>query len=232
MLGNLFNSLYAALYGNLSLAMFASFLWGLASILLSPCHLSGIPLMIAMLTGKRVLSVKQALRLSTIFAVGVLVSFALIGVITALLGRMIGDLGSHANLIFGIAMIIGGILLLDMIPFGSISLVSKIKVDGTKALTIFIVGLLFGMALGPCAFAFMAPVLTLVFSIAETKMLIAIIIMVAYAIGHCLVIILAGTSVGFVQKLMNWNEGSRGLLILRRICAILVIGAGIYLITK
>lgn len=232
MIGSIFNALYTALYGNLYLAVLAAFLWGLASILLSPCHLSGIPLMIAVLTGKRVLTVSQVLKLSTLFALGVLFSFLIIGVITALLGRMIGDLGSHANLIFGIAMCLGGILLLDVIPFGSISLVSKVKIDGTKSLTIFIVGLLFGMALGPCAFAFMAPVLTLVFSLAETKLMAAILITAAYAIGHCLVIIFAGTSLGFVQKLLHWNEGSRGLSIMKRVCAVLVIVAGIYLIFK
>ncbi len=232
MIGNIFNALYTALYGNMALAILAAFLWGLASILLSPCHLSGIPLMVAMLTGKRVLTVKQALKLSTLFAIGVLFSFLIIGIVTALLGRMIGDLGSHANLIFGIAMCIGGILLLDVIPFGSVSLVSKVKIDGTKPFTIFLVGLLFGMALGPCAFAFMAPVLTLVFSLAETKLLAAIAITVSYAIGHCLVIVFAGTSVGFVQKLLNWNEGSKGLSMMKKVCAVLVIAAGIYLIFK
>jgi cytochrome c-type biogenesis protein len=210
----------------------AGFLWGIASVLLSPCHLSSIPLIVSMLIGKRILSVKQTFKLSLIYSVGVLVSIALIGIITALLGRMLGDLGSHANLIFGIALCLGGILLLDVIPLGNISFLNRIKPDGSKPLTVFTVGLLFGLALGPCAFAFMAPVLTLVFSLAETKLLMAIIIMLAYAIGHCLVIVFAGTSIGFVQKILNWNEGSKGLRILKRVCAVLVIVAGIYLILK
>jgi len=232
MLESIFNSLYAALYGNPWIAVLASFLWGIASIILSPCHLSSIPLVLAVLTGKRVLSVKQAFALSSLFAVGVLVSIALIGIITALLGRMMGDLGSHANLIFGIALCLGGILLMDIIPLGSISFLGKIKPDGTKPLTVFVVGLLFGLALGPCAFAFMAPVLTLAFSLAATKLYMAIIIMLVYGIGHCLVIALGGTSVSFVQKLLNWNDSSRGLSIFKRICAVLVIAAGIYLIFK
>jgi cytochrome c-type biogenesis protein len=232
MISSIFNTLYAALYGNLYLAVLAAFLWGLASILLSPCHLSGIALLIAMLTGKRVLKSKQAFLLSTIFALGVLASLALIGLITALLGRMIGDLGSHANLVFGIAMCIGGILLLDVIPFGAVSLISRMKIDGTKSLTIFVVGFLFGMALGPCAFAFMAPVLTLVFSVAETKMLMAVVIMLAYGIGHTSVIVAGGSSMGYFQKILNWNEDSKGLLIVKRICAVLVLAAGVYLIFK
>jgi len=232
MIESIFNTLYTALYGNLTIAVLAAFLWGIASVMLSPCHLSSIPLVVAVLIGKRTLSVKQTFRLSLVFSIGVLVSIALIGVITALLGRMLGDLGSHANLIFGIALCIGGILLMDIIPLGNVTFLSKLKPDGSKLMTVFVVGLLFGLALGPCAFAFMAPVLTLAFSLAETKLLMAIIIMLVYGIGHCFVIVFAGTSIGFVQKLLNWNEGSKGLTVLKRICAVLVIVAGIYLIFK
>lgn len=228
----IFNTLYTALYGNLAVAVLASFVWGIASVLLSPCHLSSIPLVVAMLIGKRTLSVKQTFRLSLLFSIGVLVSIALIGLITALLGRMLGDLGSHANLIFGIALCIGGILLLDVIPIGSISFISKLKPDGSKPLTVFIVGLLFGLALGPCAFAFMAPVLTLAFGLAASNLPMAITIMLVYGVGHCLVIVVAGTSLGMVQKLLNWNEGSRGLSLLKRLCAVLVMAAGLYLIMK
>ena len=226
---SIFNSLYAALYGNLALALVASFLWGIASVLLSPCHLSSIPLVVSMLMGKRILSVKQTFVLSSIFSIGILVSIAMIGIVTALLGRMLGDMGSHANLIFGIAFVIGGVLIMDIIPLGNISFLSKVKPDGSKPLTVFIVGLLFGLALGPCAFAFMAPVLTLAFGLAATNLLMPIAIMLLYGVGHCLVIVAAGTSLGMVQKLLNWNEGSNALVTIKRLCAVLVIAAGIYL---
>jgi cytochrome c-type biogenesis protein len=99
MLENIFDTLYTALYGNPAIALLASFLWGIASVLLSPCHLSSIPLVIAVLIGKRTLTLKQTFRLSLVFSIGVLVSIAIIGIITALLGRMLGDLGNHANLV-------------------------------------------------------------------------------------------------------------------------------------
>jgi cytochrome c-type biogenesis protein len=232
MLENIFNTMYSALYGNPTIAILASFLWGIASVLLSPCHLSSIPLVIAVLMGKRTLTVKQTFRLSLVFSIGVLVSIAIIGIITALLGRMLGDLGSHANLVFGIALCIGGILLLGIIPIDNASFFAKLKSDGIEGFRIFSIGLLFGLALGPCAFAFMAPVLTLAFSLAKTGLLMAVIIMLVYGIGHCLVITFAGTSIGFAQKILNWNEGHKGIIIIKKACAVLVIAAGIYLIFK
>jgi cytochrome c-type biogenesis protein len=49
-------------------------------------------------------------------------------------------------------------------------------------------------------------------------------------VGHCSVIVLAGTSTELVQRYMNWNEKSRGTVILKRACGILVIIAGLYMI--
>jgi len=232
MIESIFNGLYAALYGNLIIALIASLLWGIISVLLSPCHLSSIPLVIGLLTGRQLLSVKEFFRLSLVFAAGILVSIALIGVVTAMLGRMLGDLGSHANIIFGSAIILGGILLADIIPLGNSSFLSRIHIDSHSQRNVFIIGLLFGLTLGPCTFAFMAPVLTLVYSLAKTKILMALLIILLYAIGHCSVIVAAGTSITWVQRLMNWNDKSKNLLVLKRVCAGLVIMAGIYLIVK
>lgn len=229
---SIFSGLYSALYGNMAVAILGSFAWGMASVLLSPCHLSGIPLMVAFMTGKRVLSGKETFRLSLVFALGILGSIAIIGMITALLGRMMGDLGSHANLIFGIAFCMGGILLLDVIPLRTVPIFTKMHVDGTKLWTALMIGLLFGLALGSCAFAFMAPVLTLVFSLAQTSIILAMTIIAAYAAGHCLVIVSAGASVNWVQKLLNWNDRSHSLVIWKRVCASLVVLASIYLILK
>jgi len=51
-----------------------------------------------------------------------------------------------------------------------------------------------------------------------------------YGLGHCSVIVLAGTSTGLVQKYLNWNEKSKGAVILKRICGLLVLAGGVYLV--
>ena len=60
-----------SLYGSLTIALLSAFLWGIASIVLSPCHLSGIPLMIAFLTGDKKLDIEKAFRFSLIFSLGI-----------------------------------------------------------------------------------------------------------------------------------------------------------------
>ena len=51
-----------------------------------------------------------------------------------------------------------------------------------------------------------------------------------YGIGHSIVIILAGTFTQVVQRYLNWTERSRGAVVLRRVCGVLVILGGVYLV--
>jgi cytochrome c-type biogenesis protein len=97
-------------------------------------------------------------------------------------------------------------------------------------LAAFILGLVFGIAIGPCTFAYMAPMLGVTFKLANTNLLYGILLLVVYGIGHCSVIVLAGTSTELVQKYMNWNEKSKGAVILKKICGVFVLLGGLYLI--
>ncbi|NQT29207.1 MAG: cytochrome C biogenesis protein, partial [Candidatus Saganbacteria bacterium] len=94
----------------------------------------------------------------------------------------------------------------------------------------FILGLIFGLALGPCTFAYLAPILAVVFNLSATNLFFGLVLIMAYAVGHCSVIVLAGTSTEIVQHYLNWNERSRGTVIVKKICGVLVILGGIYLI--
>jgi cytochrome c-type biogenesis protein len=96
----------------------------------------------------------------------------------------------------------------------------------------FLLGLIFGLAIGPWTFAYMAPMLAVTFRVASTALLYGIVLLLAYGVGHCSVIVLAGTSTGLVQRYLNWNEKSKGAIILKRICGGLVLLAGLYLIYK
>ena len=225
----LFTALTHAVEATPAIAIIASFIWGVLSILLSPCHLASIPLVVGFIDQQGRMSTKRAFYISTLFSIGILITIAVIGVITAVAGRMMGDIGRYGNYFVALIFFAVGLVLLDVIPM-PFSGPSQIGFKRKGLLAAFILGLVFGIALGPCTFAFMAPMLAITFSIASKALFYGIILLLAYGIGHCSVIILAGTFTGIVQRYMNWNEKSSGSIILKRICGILVLIAGLYLI--
>ncbi len=229
MIEGIFTALYEAMMGAAWLAVLASFGWGVLSILLSPCHLSSIPLVVGFISSQGKISIGRTFNISLIFSLGILITIALTGIITASLGRLMGDIGSTGNyLVAGIFFLVG-LYLLDIIKLDwNNAGLRKTKSTGLTAA--LILGLLFGLALGPCTFAYMAPVLGVVFQTAQTDYIFSIILLTAFGIGHCSVIVGAGTLTGKVQKYLNWSDGSKTVLWIKRVCGVLVILGGMYLI--
>ena len=220
--------LVGALDASPFIALGAAFLWGLLSIILSPCHLASIPLVVGFISEQGQISNRRALAISSLFSGGILVSIAIIGVITASLGRIMGDVGRYGNYVVAVILFVVGLYLLGIIElnwggFGQ----NKIRKRGL--LTAFLLGLIFGIALGPCTFAFMAPVLAITFKVAASQSLYALALLFAYGIGHCLVIVLAGVSTQQLQQYLKWNEQARGAVILRKICGVIVLFGAVYL---
>ncbi|MGB9721488.1 MAG: cytochrome c biogenesis CcdA family protein [bacterium] len=217
-----------ALEQNPLIAISASFLWGILSIILSPCHLASIPLVVGYISEQGRITVKRAFSIALIFAIGVLITIGAVGLITALLGRMMGDIGKTGNYIVAVVFFIIGLHLIGIIPLPFSG--GGTRVDKKGLLGAFIIGLVFGVALGPCTFAYMAPMLGVVFTVASTKLGYAISLIFAYAIGHCSVIVLAGTLTESIGSHLHWSERSKGVSILKKVCGVLVIIGGIYLI--
>jgi len=229
MIENIFNTLSTALYDNFWIAAFASFGWGVLSILLSPCHLSSIPLVIGYITSQGKISLKRTFYISLIFAIGILITIAAIGIITASLGRLMGDVGTIGNYFVAGIFFLVGLYLLDIIKLDWNA--AGLRRTNTKGLlAALILGFLFGIALGPCTFAYMAPVLGIVFQTAQTSFASASVLLLAFGLGHCLIIVGAGTLTNKVQKYLNWSEESKTILWIKRICGVLVILGGVYLI--
>lgn len=229
MIESIFTTLYGAMTGAVWMTILASFAWGLLSILLSPCHLSSIPLIVGFISSQSKISLGRTFYISLVFSAGILITIALIGIITASLGRLMGDIGITGNYFVAAIFFIVGLYLLDIIKLNWNSFgMKQTKVNGL--LSALIIGLLFGLALGPCTFAYMAPVLGIVFQTAQTNYMLSVIFLLAFGLGHCSVIVGAGTLAGKVQKYLNWTEDSKAIVWVKRICGILVITGGIYLI--
>ena len=210
-------------------ALTASFTWGVLSILLSPCHLASIPLIVGFIDDQGRISTKRAFWLATLFSLGILVTIGVIGLITGLMGRMLGDIGPYGNYVVAAVFLVVGLHLLEVISLPFLGKSNQPTFKKRGLLAALILGLIFGVALGPCTFAYMAPMLAIAFKIATTQFLYGVTLLFAYGIGHCSVIVFAGTFTEIVQQYLRWNEASKGAIILKKICGVLVIIGGIYL---
>lgn len=211
------------------MALMASFSWGVLSILLSPCHLASIPLIVGFISGQGPSTRQRAFWTATLFAVGILVTIAAIGVVTAAAGRMMGDVGRYGNYFVALIFFVVGLHLMGVIPL-SFSGPGPAGLKRKGLLAAFILGLVFGIALGPCTFAYMAPMLGVTFRLGSEAPVYAAALLLAYGVGHGAVIVAAGTSTERVQRLLNWNEQSQGLAALKIGCGILVVLGGIWLV--
>ncbi len=230
MLLDLFTWLSGALSNSTGMALAASFVWGVLSIVLSPCHLASIPLIVGFIDEQGRISTKRAFLLALLFSTGILVTIGLIGLATGLAGRMLGDIGRWGNYFVAVIFFIVGLHLIGIIPLPFLERGANASGFTRKGLLAsLILGLIFGVALGPCTFAYMAPMLGVVFSVASTQLVFAVSLILAYAIGHCSIIVLAGTFTEVVQRYLNWNESSMGAVILKKVCGVLVILGGVYL---
>ncbi|MFC1572396.1 cytochrome c biogenesis CcdA family protein [Candidatus Eisenbacteria bacterium] len=226
---SIFESLTNAVQGSPPLAVGSALLWGILSVVLSPCHLASIPLIVAFVDREGRTSTRRAFTLSVLFSLGILVTIAGVGAITAAAGRIMGDVGSIGNYAVAVIFFILGLHFLGVIPLpwsGPGQMDTRLR----GPLAALFLGLVFGIAVGPCTFAFMAPMLGVTFKLASSNVVFSVLLLLCYGLGHCVVIVLAGTFTKVVQRYLNWNERSQGTRLLRAVCGVLVLVAGVYLL--
>lgn len=230
MIVDLFTRLAQALTQSPEIAVGAAFIWGVLSVILSPCHIACIPLIVGFIDGQGNISTRRAFGLSSLFGLGILITIGVIGIITGLMGRMIGDIGGYGSYFVAVIFFAIGLNLLGILPLPFMEGGANPNFKRKGFLAAFILGLMFGIALGPCTFAYMATMLGVVFSIASTQIVFALLLLLAYGIGHCTVLVIAGTFTEIVEHYLHWTEKSQGAVILKKICGVLVIAGGVYLI--
>ena len=229
MLDSLFTWLTTALSQQFGIALVAALGWGVVSILLSPCHLSSIPLVIGYLSSQGEHGMKRSYSLSLVFALGILITIGLIGAITASAGRMMGDVGVWGNIIVAGVFFIVGLYLMDIISLSWGGIVPRTSfARGWKGA--LLLGLIFGIGLGPCTFAYMAPILAIVLAKSSSSLVYGVPLLLAYGLGHCSVIVFAGTFTRVIENYLRWNESSKALGLVKKICGILLLFAAAYML--
>lgn len=229
---SIFTFLTRAVEGPPGIALFASFVWGILSILLSPCHLASIPLIVGFIGTQGKITTKTAFKLAMVFSIGIFITIGTVGIVTALLGRMAGDIGKWGNYLVGIIFIGVGFYLLDVIKFSGLKGLNQPVLKQKGSFAALILGIIFGVAVGPCTFAYMAPILAATFQMSGKRFIYSIFFFLTFAAGHCSVIVLAGTLTEFVQSYLSWSEKTKFSLWIKRICGILIILAGLYMLVK
>jgi len=209
----LFIQLTNAMNASPWLALLAAAGWGMASLLLSPCHLASIPLVVGFVSSRRDDSRRMAFSCALLFAVGILVSIAGVGGITVAAGRMMGDVGPWVSYAIAAVLALVGLYLVGVVPLPWKGGLPLPRLHGPAAA--LLLGLIFGAAVGPCTFAYLAPVLGVAFGVARTQPGYAMSLLLAYGVGHCVLIVVAGVSANRVQGILDWNGSSRAAVWIR-----------------
>ncbi len=192
----------------------------------TPCSLSSIPLVIGYVGGVGRRDTKRALWLSVTFAAGAAVTFTVLGVIASLAGRLLGTSASWWYIILGVLMILMALQtwgIFEIIP--SSYLIAKNKRRGYVGA--FIAGILGGIFSSPCS----TPVLIALLAIVAGKgsILWGILLLLLYSIGHGILAIVAGTSIGLVQKLSSSEKYGKASAVLKIVMGSLILLIGFYM---
>jgi len=211
-------------------ALGGSLLWGMISVLFSPCHLAAIPLMVGYVAGQDGSAARRhAAWYAAAFTGGLFLTIALLGGLCAVMGWMLGDVGSYWT------MAVGAILLwvsLDMFGVGACALsagaMSRIRVKGLGGA--FVLGLAYGVLSGTCTFGFLAPILAII--TVRQEVLMGALLIVAFGLGHAIPLAVVGSSVTLVQGLLAHRLVSQGSLYVKRAAGAVIGLLGLYFIAK
>jgi cytochrome c-type biogenesis protein len=229
MLESVFLTVNEWIAGGTMIAALGCFLWGMISVVFSPCHLASIPLIVAYVGGQQtILKPREAAYYSVAFTSGLFITIALIGIICALLGRMLGDVGNYWQILIGLVLVWVALGMLGVEKCSmSGNLLYKLNLRGMfGALAL---GLAYGVLSGSCTFGFIAPILAIV--TVQQKVATGVLFILLFAIGHCLPIVVAGSSTAAVKRVLENSAWQGAGNWFRKGAGAVIAGLGIYFVT-
>lgn len=226
---NLFNYIGELVQTQGWLAFPACFLGGIISSA-SPCVLAMIPLAIGYVGGYAEGSQRKAVQYSLMFTLGLTITFTVLGIIAGSLGKLFGDVGGFWYYILPPVAILLGLYLLFSDKLNFNTALSQRFIPRKRALLgALLLGLFFGIVASPCA----TPVLAVILTFAATRQDIVYSggLLLAYALGHWVLVLGAGISSGFAQKVLASKGISNFSTYSKRGGGVILIGVGIYFLT-
>ena len=192
----------------------------------TPCSLSGVPLVIGYIGGSCSKDIEKAFAYSVVFAIGTAITFVTMGIIAASVGRLMGMTSPIWYVALGSLMILMALQtwgIFNFIP--SANLLTKNKQQGF--IGALLAGALAGIFASPCS----TPVLIALLGIIAGKGNFAwgVLLMLLYSLGHSILVIMAGTSIGFVQKVSRSNLYGKTGNVMTFIMGALILLVGLYM---
>jgi cytochrome c-type biogenesis protein len=176
-----------------ALMLLLVFLGGVVSSA-SPCVLAAVPLVVATVGGTAT-SRRRTMTLTLAFVTGLAVCFTALGAVAALTGTLLGSVGTWWKILLSALLIASGLHLsgLVRIPMPTLD-PARFRAGGAAGA--FALGALTGTLSSPCATPILVAILSLVAF--EKKILWGTTLLLAYSIGHVVLLLVAGTVTGFV----------------------------------
>ena len=210
------------------LALVAVFLGGIVTAS-NPCVLAMIPLMMSFVAGRKddKTSIGRASLYSFVFVLGLALTFTALGMVAALAGKLYGDVSGIWNWIVAAVCVLMGLHLAGVVTVPIPSLGGKVQPKIKGYVGALLLGLLFGLVSAPCAGPILIVLLTYLAGSGASIVWGALLLLV-YALGHSVLILIAGTSMGAARRLLENKKMTHALDLLRRAAGGVIVLVGIY----
>lgn len=204
---------------------FLVFLGGIVTSL-GPCNVAMIPLIVGFVGGAHQVPKKKAFSISLVFAIGLAITFVILGMIAALVG---GLLGGNMSIWYYLVAVVCFVIGLQMLGVINLNLPSwfggmreKIKTKGL--LGALLLGLVSGLVASQCATPVLAAILTYVFA-QKASLIYGAVLLFIYSLGRGVPIVLAGTFTGVLKNLRTAWKWS---VILEKASGVVILLVGFY----
>jgi len=174
-----------------------------------------------------ILKSREAIPYAFLFTAGLFITIAVVGLVCVWLGRMMGDIGPYWTILIGVILVWVGVDMLGVAKCGLPgNTLSRLRVKGLWGA--FVLGLAFGILSGSCTFGFIAPILAII--TVQEKIATGLLLLLLFAAGHCLPIVIAGSSAATVKRMMENSSFQQGGVWFRKGAGALVSALGLYFI--
>lgn len=169
---------------------------------------------------------KKDFPYSVIFSAGTAVTFVTLGIIATSAGKLMGTSSPVWYMILGVLMVLMALQTWEIFNFiPSVNLISMNKKKGIVGA--FLMGILGGIFSSPCSTPVLIALLAIVAG--EGNLIWGILLMLLYSIGHSALVMVAGTSIGFVQKINSSKRYNSAAFVLKIVMGTAILLIGLYM---